>query len=153
MTMWPGFEGAANTSSQQTDKNSPEKANNTAHERSDLDSGPYAQHHTLGISPGQASPGDHSHDGKSSRKVKASDISGLSTAIANAITANPTIVTSIINDTFILAAIERHPGSVAGYIRSNMLAVFFSGSRNTDSWRQQVMTAFVALGCTNSTTS
>jgi hypothetical protein len=33
------------------------------HENSDLDSRTEAQHHTLGAGPGQASPGDHTHDG------------------------------------------------------------------------------------------
>lgn len=39
------------------------------HVRSDVDSGPFAQHHTLGIKHNQASFGDHVHDGKSSRKI------------------------------------------------------------------------------------
>ena len=39
------------------------------HERDDIDSGPLAHHHTLGISRNQASPGDHVHDGVSSRKL------------------------------------------------------------------------------------
>lgn len=42
---------------------------NFFHTRSDVDSGPTAMHHTLGIGHNQASPGDHVHDGKSSRKV------------------------------------------------------------------------------------
>lgn len=42
---------------------------NLFHTRSDVDSGPTAQHHTLGIKHDQASPGDHVHDGISSRKV------------------------------------------------------------------------------------
>lgn len=39
------------------------------HNRSDVDSSTFAQHHTLGIKHNQASPGDHAHDGASSRKV------------------------------------------------------------------------------------
>lgn len=42
---------------------------NTFHFRSDVDSGPSAQHHTLGINRNQASPGDHIHDGSASRKL------------------------------------------------------------------------------------
>lgn len=42
---------------------------NFFHTRSDVDSGPTAMHHTLGIGHNQASPRDHVHDGKSSRKV------------------------------------------------------------------------------------
>lgn len=42
---------------------------NAFHARSDVDSRPNAQHHTLGISRNQAAPGDHVHDGKTSRKI------------------------------------------------------------------------------------
>lgn len=38
-----------------------------AHTNSDIDSATIAQHHTLGIQHNQASPGDHKHDGKSSK--------------------------------------------------------------------------------------
>lgn len=44
------------------------------HNSSDIDESPRAQHHTLGILPNQASPGDHNHDGTTSRKLKASDV-------------------------------------------------------------------------------
>lgn len=36
------------------------------HRNSDLDASDYAQHHTLGPEPMQASPGNHTHDGGSS---------------------------------------------------------------------------------------
>lgn len=39
------------------------------HDRSDVDSSAQAQHHTLGIKHDQSSPGDHKHDGKSSRRL------------------------------------------------------------------------------------
>jgi hypothetical protein len=39
------------------------------HGNSDVDGSVVAQHHTLGIAHNQASPGDHKHDGKSSRKI------------------------------------------------------------------------------------
>lgn len=39
------------------------------HSNSDLDSSPQAQHHTLGILHGQASGGDHNHNGKNSKKI------------------------------------------------------------------------------------
>jgi hypothetical protein len=42
---------------------------NSFHQRSDVDSRPNAQHHTLGISANQATPGDHVHDGRTSRKL------------------------------------------------------------------------------------
>lgn len=42
---------------------------NEFHSRSDVDSGSTAQHHTLGIKHDQASPGDHKHDGSSSRRL------------------------------------------------------------------------------------
>lgn len=40
-----------------------------AHTNSDVDSSVTAQHHTLGILHNQSSPGDHKHDGKSSKRI------------------------------------------------------------------------------------
>jgi hypothetical protein len=40
-----------------------------AHSRSDVDSGPRSLHHTLGPKHNQASPGDHIHDGITSKKI------------------------------------------------------------------------------------
>lgn len=40
---------------------------NKQHSNSDIDTSVTAQHHTLGISHNQASPGDHKHDGHSSK--------------------------------------------------------------------------------------
>jgi hypothetical protein len=40
-----------------------------AHTNADVDASVTAMHHTLGISHNQASPGDHNHNGKSSKKV------------------------------------------------------------------------------------
>lgn len=42
---------------------------NKIHNNSDLDSSTSAQHHTLGIQHNQSSPGDHKHDGKSSKRI------------------------------------------------------------------------------------
>lgn len=42
---------------------------NSMHANSDVDSSTTAQHHTLGIKHDQASSGDHTHDGKASRKI------------------------------------------------------------------------------------
>lgn len=42
---------------------------NNLHTRSDVDAHTYAQHHTLGTSRNQASPGDHIHDGASSKPI------------------------------------------------------------------------------------
>jgi hypothetical protein len=42
---------------------------NLFHSRSDVDSGPLAQHHTIGVGHNQVAAGDHNHDSKSSRKV------------------------------------------------------------------------------------
>lgn len=39
------------------------------HSNSDVDSAVTGQHHTLGIQHNQASPGDHKHDGHSSKRV------------------------------------------------------------------------------------
>lgn len=42
---------------------------NQFHDRDDVDSGPHAHHHTIGMARNQASPGTHVHDGVSSRKL------------------------------------------------------------------------------------
>ena len=42
---------------------------NRAHTNSDVDTAVTAQHHTLGIQHSQSSPGDHTHNGKNSKKV------------------------------------------------------------------------------------
>jgi hypothetical protein len=49
---------------------------NAFHQNSDRDSSIFAQHHTLGLGPTQASPGNHSHNGKDSKRIKFSDIEG-----------------------------------------------------------------------------
>lgn len=48
------------------------------HQDSDVDESPRAQHHTLGILPSQASPGDHNHDGSVSRKIELKNLEGVS---------------------------------------------------------------------------
>jgi hypothetical protein len=47
---------------------------NDFHANSDVDKSTISQHHTLGIQPNQASPGDHNHDGRNSRRIKGSSI-------------------------------------------------------------------------------
>jgi hypothetical protein len=49
---------------------------NALHINSDKDSSTQALHHTLGIKPTQASPGNHSHNGKDSVRIQFSDIEG-----------------------------------------------------------------------------
>lgn len=44
---------------------------NEIHNASDVDASIFSQHHTLGIKHTTASPGDHVHDGGSSRKIAA----------------------------------------------------------------------------------
>lgn len=44
------------------------------HQNSDLNSSIYAQHHTLGPNPNQSSPGNHNHDGSSSKQLDLSVI-------------------------------------------------------------------------------
>ncbi len=39
------------------------------HAKADTDGSPTAAHHTIGINRNQASPGNHTHDGKASPKV------------------------------------------------------------------------------------
>ena len=48
------------------------------HQDSDIDESPIAQHHTLGILPNQASPGDHTHDGRTSKKINFENLQGVS---------------------------------------------------------------------------
>jgi hypothetical protein len=56
---------------------------NKFHNNSDADSSTTALHHTLGIAHNQASPGDHKHDGKSSKKLgKGLDLAFPTTANA-----------------------------------------------------------------------
>ena len=42
---------------------------NDFHINSDVDKSTLAQHHTLGAQANQASPGDHNHDGRNSRRI------------------------------------------------------------------------------------
>lgn len=49
----------------------PPRVVNAIHRRDDTDSKATAHHHTLGVQRNQASPGDHVHDGKASKKVGA----------------------------------------------------------------------------------
>jgi hypothetical protein len=49
---------------------------NAFHLNSDKDSSVYALHHTLGTKPTQAAPGNHSHNGIDSVRIKLSDIEG-----------------------------------------------------------------------------
>jgi hypothetical protein len=42
---------------------------NRIHASDDVDTAITAHHHTLGILHNQASPGDHKHDGKSSKRI------------------------------------------------------------------------------------
>jgi hypothetical protein len=45
------------------------KAVEKFHEKADTDASQTALHHTLGSRNGQASPGDHNHNGKNSKKL------------------------------------------------------------------------------------
>jgi hypothetical protein len=51
---------------------------NDFHSNSDVDKSTLAQHHTLGPQPNQAAPGDHVHDGKTSKKIFIQDLDGVS---------------------------------------------------------------------------
>lgn len=42
---------------------------NKLHSNDDVDSSSTSHHHTLGTGHDQASPGDHSHNGKNSKKI------------------------------------------------------------------------------------
>ena len=47
---------------------------NFFHLAADKDAGAGALHHTLGLGPSQASPGNHDHDGRNSKRIKASEL-------------------------------------------------------------------------------
>jgi hypothetical protein len=51
---------------------------NFYHLASDKDSGPGALHHTLGLGPSQASPGNHNHDGRNSKRIELKSLEGKS---------------------------------------------------------------------------
>jgi hypothetical protein len=51
---------------------------NSFHLNSDVDKSAISQHHTLGISATQASPGDHNHDGTDSRKIELGNLTSSS---------------------------------------------------------------------------
>jgi hypothetical protein len=60
-----------------SNSNAPEAEEvNILHTNSDVDKSAISQHHTLGTLATQASPGDHVHDGKTSKKINFSDIEG-----------------------------------------------------------------------------
>jgi len=42
---------------------------NQLHSSDDIDGGPFAHHHSLGVNRNQSSPGDHIHNGKTSKKL------------------------------------------------------------------------------------
>lgn len=70
---------------------SPEEVNKL-HSRDDVDKSSFAHHHTLGPKRGQASPGDHVHDGRNSKKIaqglgySISGAKGSNAALASLIT-------------------------------------------------------------------
>jgi hypothetical protein len=51
---------------------------NLFHLNSDRDAGPTAQHHTLGLGPSQASPGNHTHDGRNSKRLDLKELTSKS---------------------------------------------------------------------------
>jgi hypothetical protein len=51
---------------------------NSFHLSSDVDKSAISQHHTLGIQATQASPGDHNHDGTTSKKLSLGNLEGKS---------------------------------------------------------------------------
>lgn len=51
---------------------------NYYHLAADKDAGPGALHHTLGLGSSQASPGNHDHDGRNSKRIKLENLHGVS---------------------------------------------------------------------------
>lgn len=70
---------------------------NALHAKSDVDASTYGQHHTLGVAPTQASPGNHTHDGITSK--------ALATAGAHIIQDEGTPLTARANLNFIGAGV------------------------------------------------
>lgn len=50
---------------------------NSLHLNADKDAGPGALHHTLGQGSSQASPGDHTHNGRNSKRISFADLTGV----------------------------------------------------------------------------
>lgn len=50
---------------------------NLMHLNADKDAGAGALHHTLGQNPSQASPGNHTHNGRDSKRISFSDLTGV----------------------------------------------------------------------------
>lgn len=50
---------------------------NLMHLNADKDAGAGALHHTLGQNPSQASPGNHTHNGRDSKRISFSDLAGV----------------------------------------------------------------------------
>ena len=65
-----------------------------SHRNSDVDAAWFAQHHTLGHRPNQASPGNHDHDGITSKPIKARWFDYDSQWLAT--TTNPTLGNGIL---------------------------------------------------------
>lgn len=59
---------------------------NRLHDQDDRDLTTLSHHHTLGIFPAQASPGDHLHDGKQSKKIPYTSVTGTPTVVSPSIT-------------------------------------------------------------------
>jgi hypothetical protein len=51
---------------------------NFFHLAADKDAGSGALHHTLGLGPSQASPGNHNHDGRNSKRIELKNLEGQS---------------------------------------------------------------------------
>lgn len=122
------------------------------HKQSDLDGSSTAQHHTLGLSPNNASPGHHTHDGKNSNKI---NLTG--TSLAGAVFTGAALAGANFNGTDIspywlkrvLDVTENPPNNNIRLLNG----ITVTGSRNVDGWRTQIMAILVRLGVTNSTTA
>lgn len=70
-----------------------------AHDRADTDLSPRALHHTLGIKHNQASPGDHIHDGVTSKKIGPLEMDPVNLGKTRAVWTIPTSpsITDVVN--------------------------------------------------------
>lgn len=77
------------------------------HSRADTDTGPNSFHHTLGPKRNQASPGNHTHDGTTSKKLFQSDTVPIS------FTAQPSHIQVVVFD-------EPYPAGVIPVVTTNI---------------------------------
>lgn len=90
------------------------------HYRSDVDSGPKSQHHTLGNGRNQAAPGNHTHDGVTSKLLYQSGTVVMSFTSQSSVTQSVQFPQPFANIPIVMTNIA---SNVAGAVRWNSRAV------------------------------